>query len=383
MSDLGDGTREPRRASTAGEVVDYAVVGLGHIAQVAVLPAFQNASASRLAALVSGDPDKRRVLSERYRVERAVGYDEYEELLASGVVDAVYIAVPNHLHAELAVRAAEAGVHVLCEKPLAVTEEECRLMIEAAAANGAMLMTAYRLHFEEGNMAVADAVMSGRIGEPRFFDARFSQDVAPGNIRLMPCELGGGPVYDMGIYCINAARYLFRSEPLRVRAAAASGEDPRFRDCDEMVSAILEFPRNRIATFTCSFAAEGQSEYRVVGTDGWAGMDPAFGYAANLEYTIRSGDETWRHRLPQRDQFAPELTHFSQCILRGEQPEPDGSEGLADVRIVRAIHEAAREGSVIDVSGPDRARRPGTELVQKEPGFPEPEEVHAAGPKER
>ena len=373
MAERGGGTK----------VVRYAVVGLGHIAQVAVLPAFRNASdSSRLAALVSGDAEKRRTLSERHGVRIALDYDGYEELLASGDVDAVYLAVPNHLHAELGVRAADAGVHVLCEKPLAVTEEECERMIEAAERNHVLLMTAYRLHFEEGNMAVADAVAEGRIGEPRFFDARFSQDVAPGNIRLVPTERGGGPVYDMGIYCINAARYVFRSEPVRVHATAVSADDERFRECDEMVGAVMEFPHDRLATFTCSFGSEGQSEYRVAGTEGWAGMDPAFGYATNLEYTIHAQGETWRHRLPKRDQFAPEISHLSRCVLAGERPEPDGREGLADVRIIRAIHESARTGRVVEVAVADPGRRPGPELTRREPGFPEPEEVHAAGPKE-
>lgn len=364
-------------------VVDYAVVGLGHIAQVAVLPAFGNASeSSRLAALVSGDAEKRRTLSERHGVKRTVDYDGYEALLESGDVDAVYLAVPNHLHADFAVRAAEAGVHVLCEKPLAVTEEECARMIEAAEQNRVLLMTAYRLHFEEGNMAVAEAVVEGRIGEPRFFDSRFSQDVAPGNVRLAPTERGGGPVYDMGIYCINAARYVFRSEPVRVSALAASAADDRFRDCDEMVSVVMEFPDERLAAFTCSFGSEGQSHYAVAGSEGWVRMDPAFGYATNLEYTIHAQGETWTHRLPKRDQFAPEIAHFSNCVLTGRQPEPGGREGAADVRIIRAIHESARSGRSVEITVPDPGQRPGPELAEREPGFAKPEEVHAAGPKE-
>ena len=364
----------------ANNTVDYAVVGLGHIAQVAILPAFENATESKLAALVSGSVEKRRVLGERYGVALAVEYDAYDELLSSGAVDAVYLALPNHLHMDFAVRAVEAGVHVLCEKPLAVTEEECRRMIEAAAMSDVRLMTAYRLHFDEANMAVADAVTEGRIGDPRFFDARFSQDVAPGNIRLLPTTQGGGPVYDMGIYCINAARYVFRSEPIRVCAAASSASDDRFEHCDEMVSAIMHFPKERLATFTCSFGTDGQSNYRVVGTEGWIGTDPAFGYATNLEYTVHAGDEVWTHRLPQRDQFAPELTHFSRCVLRGERPEPDGEEGLADVRIIRAIHESALSGRAVELRPVEPGSRPGPELAQREPGFPEPEEVHAAGP---
>ncbi|HJS76077.1 MAG TPA: Gfo/Idh/MocA family oxidoreductase, partial [Burkholderiales bacterium] len=146
--------------------IRYAVVGLGHIAQVAVLPAFANARRnSRLAALVSADAVKRKQLSQKYGVERSFTYEEYETCLKS--VDAVYIALPNHLHCDYAVRAARAGVHVLVEKPMALTEEECERMIHAAREAGIKLMVAYRLHFERANLEAGEIARSGRMGEPR------------------------------------------------------------------------------------------------------------------------------------------------------------------------------------------------------------------------
>jgi predicted dehydrogenase len=191
--------------------VRYAVVGLGHIAQIAVLPAFKSARNSEIFALVSGDSRKRETLAKKYRVAQACSYEDYDQILS--LVDAVYLALPNHLHKEYAVRAAEKGVHVLCEKPMAVTEEECEAMITAAEQNRVKLMVAYRLHFEKGNLDAIRAVKTGRLGKPRIFNSEFAQQVKANNVRVTePVSRGGGPVYDMGVYCINAARYLFGSE---------------------------------------------------------------------------------------------------------------------------------------------------------------------------
>lgn len=362
--------------------VRYAVVGLGHIAQVAVLPAFGNAENSELAAFVSGDPDKRDELSERYGVSRAVAYEEYDALLESGDVDAVYVALPNHLHREYTVRAAERGVHVLCEKPMAVTEEECRAMIRACRENDVRLMVAYRLHFEQANMEVAGVVRSGAIGEPRFMESAFGLTVAEDDIRLMPVEEGGGPVYDLGVYCINGARYVFRDEPVEVVARSASRKDPRFEEAPETVSAVLRFPGERIASFTCSFGSADVEAYRVVGTEGEVRVDPAYGYVSSLAYEVRTGDDIRRKEFPKRDQFAPELIHFSECVRQGLDPEPDGNEGMADVHVVQAIHESARTGRAVTLEPVEPQDRPGPEQVRTRPGVEKPEEVKASGPRE-
>src|SRR5687767_2033514 len=148
--------------------VRYAVVGLGHIAQVAVLPAFRNASKnSELVALISSDSKKLRELGRRYRVPIEASYEQYEAVLRSGDIDAVYIALPNNMHCDYTVCAANAGVHVLCEKPLAVTESECKQMIAACKRNHVKLMTAYRLHFEKSNLEAVRIASSGKIGELR------------------------------------------------------------------------------------------------------------------------------------------------------------------------------------------------------------------------
>ncbi len=208
--------------SKSNRKIRYAVVGLGHLAQVAVLPAFKSAENSELVALVSGDPKKQEKLARKYGVDRVYSYEEYEECLTAEV-DAVYLVLPNHLHRDYAVRAAKAGVHVLCEKPMAVTEDDCEVMIEAAEANQVKFMVAYRLHFEKANLEAIRLAESGKLGELRFIGSEFAQQVDPENVRAtMPVEQGGGPVYDMGVYCINAARYLFRAEPTEIFAFSAN-----------------------------------------------------------------------------------------------------------------------------------------------------------------
>ena len=190
--------------------VRYAVVGLGHIAQVAVLPAFAKARNSDLVALISGDSKKRSKLGKLYHVDRLYSYDQYEECLTQDV-DAVYVGLPNHLHRDFTVRALQAGVHVLCEKPMAASSDECREMIQAAKENKRKLMIAYRLHFEKANLEAIETARSGKLGDLRFFSSVFAQQVVAGNIRLTESiERGGGPVWDMGVYCINAARYPLR-----------------------------------------------------------------------------------------------------------------------------------------------------------------------------
>ena len=205
------------RQSKSSSKIRYAVVGLGHIAQVAVLPAFKNSKNSELVAIVSGESEKLKKLGKKYRLDHVYSYQDYDRALSE--VDAVYIAVPNHLHREYAVRAANAGVHVLCEKPMAVTEEECKAMIDAAEQNQVKLMIAYRLHFEAGNLEAIRLAESGKLGDLRIFTSEFAQQVTEDNVRVTEAtERGGGPVYDMGVYCINAARYLFRAEPTEIFA---------------------------------------------------------------------------------------------------------------------------------------------------------------------
>ena len=367
-------------SSSGKRKIRYAVVGLGHIAQAAVLPAFHNAHNSELFALVSGDLEKLKTLGQKYSLEHIYSYKDFGRVLSN--VDAVYLAVPNHLHREYAVRAAAAGVHVLCEKPMAVTEEECRAMIKAADQNQVKLMIAYRLHFEAGNLEAIEVARSGRLGDVRLLTSEFAQQVAEENVRISETAAhGGGSVYDMGVYCINAARYLFRSEPIEVSAVSArKNSDDRFLRVEEMVSVTMRFPQDRLATFTCSFGAAHIGRYTLLGTKGMLQADPAYGYATSIEHQMTIGGKTKKKTFPKRDQFAAELVYFSDCILKEKDPEPSGYEGLLDVRVIQAIYESIRTRRAVRLPEPMGKKKPGSHQEIRRPAHAEPRVLHAHPP---
>jgi predicted dehydrogenase len=337
-------TKRTSSASAGNHKVRYAVVGLGYIAQIAVLPAFAKAKNAEFVALVSDDPKKLAKLGKKYNVPFRYSYDEYDACLCSGEVDAVYIALPNNLHREYTVRACRAQVHVLCEKPMAVTESDCEAMIAAAKEKRTRLMIAYRLHFEEANMKAVEIARSGKLGNLRAFNSLFTMQVKEGDIRLQK-DLGGGTLYDIGIYCINAARYIFQAEPLEVFAWSTNNGEKRFEEVDEMTSAILRFPDERLASFTSSFGASDVSAYQIVGSEGDLRVDPAYEFAGDLKHQLTIKGKTRERTFSKRDQFAPELLYFSDCVINGEEPEPSGREGLADVRIIRARWRAGNRSS--------------------------------------
>jgi predicted dehydrogenase len=337
--------------------VRYALAGLGNIAQTAVLPGFLNAKAnSELVALVSDDPKKLKTLAKAYNVKDCYSYDQYDACLASRKIDAVYIALPNHMHREFAVRAARAGVHVLCEKPLALDERECLEIMRACENKGVKLMAAYRLHFERANLEAIKIIQSGKLGEPRFFNSIFSQQVKEGYRTQL--KAGGGTLYDIGIYCINAARYLFQADPQTVSAFATKGHDQRFQEVDEMTCALLRFPGKRFATFTCSFGATDTAAYEVVGTKGTLRLKQAYEFSEPMRMEITIGDKVTHRSFGKRDQFGPELIYFSDCILKDREPEPGGAEGLIDVHIIRSLYESARSGRAVAVKRFPQHRRP-------------------------
>jgi len=345
--------------------VRYAVVGLGWIAQATVLPGFKNIQEnSEITALVSNDPEKLETLSKRYGIENTYSYDEYDDCLNSGEIDAVYIALPNHLHKEYTVRAAEAGIHVLCEKPMAVTAQECNEMIRSCKENAVKLMIAYRLHFEEANLTAIEVLKSGQIGEPRIFNSVFTQQVKPGDIRLQTA-LGGGTLSDIGIYCVNAARYLFQDEPIEVFATSASGSDDRFKEVAEMTTAILRFPGDRLATFTTSFGAAPVSTYQVIGTKGDLRLESAYATQGEIKHQLTIDGETQERTFSEVDQFGAELVYFSKCILEDQQPEPSGIEGLNDMRIIQALEQSIKSGQFVQIADLDQHARPSLDQVMR------------------
>ena len=366
--------------TSAHHKIRYAVVGLGWFAQAAAMPAFDHAENSQLVALVSDDPTKREELSKKYGIQRTYSYEEYEDCLNSGEVDAVYIALPNNLHREYAVRAAQAGIHVLCEKPMAVTVDECEAMIQTCKDNNVKLMIAYRLHLEEANLQAVETVQSGKIGELRVFNSVFTQQTEAGNIRVHK-ETGGGTLDDIGVYCINAARYLFQDEPIEVFATSANNGEERFSEVEEMTTAILRFPGDRLATFICSFGAAKVSSYQVVGTKGDLRVDPAYGTEGEIEHTLTIEDEKQERKFASHDQLAAEFIYFSDCILQNKEPEPSGKEGLIDVKIIRALYHSIETGSFVKIDTPERQQRPtAAQTIERPPVQEQPDLIHAADP---
>lgn len=369
-----------RKGADDGEPkIRYAVVGLGYIAQSAVLPAFAHARRNcELTALVSDSRTKLRKLGDKYDVDLLFNYSEFDDLMASGAVDAVYIALPNSMHREYTERAARHGVHVLCEKPMAVTAEDCNAMIAAARASKIKLMVAYRLHFEPANLEAAAMTKGRELGDIRIFNSLFTMQVKPNDIRLK-AALGGGALYDIGIYCINAARMVFGSEPVEVFAAAANSGDSRFNEVDEMIAATLRYPDDRLATFTTSFGAADVSRYEFVGTRGSMALDPAYEIGETLVQHRTIDERTRKMRYRARDQFAPELEYFADCILKNKEPEPSGAEGLADVQIIEALLQSIKTRRPVRLRVKSDAPPKRSQAASKRP-VRRPKLVEAAAP---
>jgi len=355
--------------------IRYAVVGAGNIAQVAVLPAFSHAEEnSELVAVISSDAEKRAALREKYQFEFDGDYADFESTLERSRADAVYIATPNTHHKDFTLRAAALGVHVLCEKPLAPTAEDCRSMIEACEAKGVKLMTAYRLHFEEATLEAMEIARSGKLGTPKLFSSFFTHVVRGGDIRREP-EVAGGATYDLGVYCINAARHLFDAEPTLVTATAVEKDG-----VDDTVTAVLRFPDDRLAQFCVSNSVAGVSSYRIAGSEGDLRVEPAYEYVEPIVHHLTLEGETKTKKFKRGDQFAPELRYFSECILEDREPEPSGEEGFCDVRVVEAILESARDGRPVILAPYERRRRPTIEQADHARPVKKPKTVNAPSP---
>ncbi|TFF20729.1 Gfo/Idh/MocA family oxidoreductase [Jiella endophytica] len=349
-------------ASLEGKI-RYGVVGGGWISQAAFMPGVGQTSNSLMTAIVTGDRAKGEELGKHYGLD-VYGYDDYEAMLKSGKVDAVYVATPNFRHREFAEPALKAGIHVLLEKPMEVSVEDAEAIEAATKASGARLMIAYRLHCEPGTVAMVEAVRKGEIGKPRFFTSTFSQTVKASNHRATS-GYWAGPVPDMGTYPINAVRNLFEAEPVEVMAFASRTD--RGLGCDDTVSVILKFTEARQASFTLSYSSEGVDQAYLVGTEGAMNIAPAFGFGAGtaITYDLITNGETTHHEAPVVDQFAGETEYFSDCILEGRDPEPNGEEGVLDMIVLAAIERAIETGEAQKLEPRSRQRRIGPDQTRE------------------
>lgn len=347
--------------------VRYAVLGAGWISQEAFMPGIHAAENSEMTAIVTGSVDKAAKLAEFHGGAEIYTYEQYDEMLAADVCDAVYVALPNSMHADYTIRAARAGKHILVEKPLATTIADAEAMIAAAEENNVYLMTAYRLHNEPGTVDVLERIRSGEIGDPRIFTSIFSFFPDPDNHRLKASHWGG-PLQDVGVYCLNAVRHIFGSEPEEVQAVRSYGNgDPRFSEVEESIAVTLKFPEGRIAQFIASFGGDSKDCYIVVGTKGSLTLDPGFRFELAMTMQLRNGDDIAFQTYPQTDHFAGQTAYFSDCILKGRAPEPDGGEGLADMAALLAIEKAAETGQPQKVSTPPRPAHPTRDMVYELP----------------
>lgn len=358
--------------------VRYAVVGAGWISQAAFLPGVAQSGNSVVTALVTGDEAKATALADRYGIQHVHGYADYDQLLASGDIDAIYLALPNDMHRQYALPALQRGVHVLLEKPMATSEADCEAMIEAARAGNAKLMIAYRLHFEPATLAAIELVRTGKMGRIRAFSAMFSQSVAPSNHRANH-GYWAGPVSDMGVYPINAVRNLFGEEPIEVSACGVRDPDLPF-NFDDTVSVTLRFADHRVAQFVVSYSGASIDQYRILGTKGDLEVSPGFMFGVGLKYRATIDGKTHEQAFDATDQFGGELQYFSDCILNNREPEPNGEEGLADVRVLAAIERALESGQPQNLGPFQRQGRMETVQVRKLPPVPSPELVDAAEP---
>jgi predicted dehydrogenase len=328
----------------------WAVVGLGKLALEEIMPAFSQCRFARPAALVSGHRDKAERVAAAHGVDPKHLYDykTYDQLADDSDVDIVYIALPNSMHAEYTIRALEAGKHVLCEKPMAASVAECERMIAAAKSAGRKLMVAYRLRYEPFNETVIQLCRDERLGKIRTFSASNCQQVEAPNIRLSK-QLSGGPLGDIGIYCLNAARYVTGKEPIEATAFSyAPKDDPRFREVPATVGFLLRFPDGVTAQCDCSFDAAESRRYRVHCAEGFIDLDGAFGYRGQQLHVWQDNCRS-QFEIQPVNHFSAEMDHFSECVLDDKPCRTPGEEGLADMRAIAAIEESARTGKAVKI----------------------------------
>jgi predicted dehydrogenase len=358
--------------------IRYGFVALGDIAQEAMLPAVEHTGNSAIAALVTDDPVKGGRLAERYSVQHTYSYEQFPEMLASGNIDAVYIATPNWRHAEFVLPALAAGIHVLVEKPLEIDTARCQQILDAQRAAKAKLMVAYRLHFEPATVAAIERVRSGELGQVHLFTSSFAQMVDPANHRAK--TEAAGPVLDMGPYPVNAARNLFGAEPTEVSAFGSRHANSGLGDLDDTVTVMLRFPEGRLAQFVVSYYGNAIDTYTVLGSKGSLQVQPGYTYGKSLEHSLTIGEKKDNITYKNTDHFGGEMKYFSDCILHEIDPEPDAEEGLADVRVLEAIRRSLKTGEMQTLPPFARSKRIDPDQVVRLGALKPPEPVHASSP---
>jgi predicted dehydrogenase len=332
--------------------VGFAVVGLGGIAEGSILPGFANCQRANLVALVSRDKQKAARLAERFNATTHYPSDEYAACLANPEISALYVATPPGEHAELTVQAAQAGKHVLCEKPLAATMKQSAQMVEACRRSGVLLMTAYRKHYEPSCLYLKQLVQNGDLGRIDVIHTAFSELYNPG---VSPAWLldrrlaGGGPLMDLGVYCVNTSRWLVEENPVAVDAEAWSHDTRRFREVEEGISFRIEFPSGLVLQGSSTYGAVLSSFVYIQGTKGWVLLTPAYPFDEERRLTGKIGGQLVTRTFQVTDEFALEIDAFASAIQDKRSVDADGIEGHRDMIILHAIYESARKRQTLAI----------------------------------
>ena len=334
----------PALNAQAPRKIGYAIIGLGNIAGH-FMRGILLTNNSAVTGLVSGHPDKAAKIAAQYNVPATsiYNYENFDDILHNPAVDAVYVALPNSMHAEYTIRAAKAGKHVLCEKPMSTSVAEAESMIAACKAANRKLMIAYRCHYEPTNLKAVKLLRDGALGQVQSIESAFGFNIGPGQWRINKKLAGGGPVFDVGIYSLNACRYLTGEEPAEISAYASTiDHDGRFDTVEENVSWTMRFPSGILATCTTTYGASMQGYFRVHGAKGWLQVDEAFSYEGLHLHGNFAGTKI-DELNPSRDpsQVQAEADHFSNCILNNVDPQSPGEEGLTDMRLIKKIYSSA------------------------------------------
>ncbi|MHB8960573.1 MAG: Gfo/Idh/MocA family protein [Candidatus Limnocylindrales bacterium] len=324
----------------------WGILSTADIALTKVIPGMRRAQRCEVLAIASRDGVRARTAANAHRIARA--YDSYEALLADPDVDAVYIPLPNHLHATWAIAAARAGKHVLCEKPLAMTSSEAQEIVDACRASGVLLMEAFMYRLHPSWVAARELLASGRIGRLRSVDSWFSYfNDDPANIRNIQAA-GGGALYDIGCYCVNLSRMLFGGEPDRV--AASTVRDPAL-GVDVLTSGILEFG-DGVASFTCSTRVEPDQRVDIYGTSGRISIEIPFNIPPDRPThlsVVAGGDPpvapgVERMEFAAADPYGVEADAFAAAVLDGLPVPVPPEDAVANLRVIERLFAAGSGG---------------------------------------
>ncbi|GGH04980.1 Gfo/Idh/MocA family protein [Mucilaginibacter phyllosphaerae] len=342
--------------------IGFAIVGLGDLALNQIMPAFGSSKYAKPVALVSGHPDKAQKVAAQYGIapKNIYSYQNFDQIKNNPDIDAVYIVLPNSMHEEFTIRAAKAGKHVLCEKPMANSAEQARRMIKACKDAGKKLMIAYRIQYEPHNRLAMKWARDKHFGRVKIIELANTQNAgAPGQWRLKKALAGGGSLPDIGLYCLNTSRFILGEEPEMVMATVYSTPgDPRFKEVEESVLWQMHFPSGALVNATTSYGTHKSRRYRCYADNGgWFGLDPAFDYQRlQIEASQAQGNLEVKQSpdMGEKDQFTLELDHMAQCILENKTPYTPGEEGLQDHIIMEAIYESARTGKPVKLNKIDK-----------------------------